>query len=61
MTTEKINADFRGIIQASKVLILNDTPEISVNFLGRHGIDDYLLKPIQPSLLLEKIRYLTAL
>ncbi|TRV44452.1 MAG: GAF domain-containing protein [Microcystis panniformis Mp_MB_F_20051200_S9] len=47
--------------QASKVLILNDTPEISVNFLGRHGIDDYLLKPIQPSLLLEKIRYLTAL
>lgn len=46
--------------QASKVLILNDTPEISVNFLGRHGIDDYLLKPIQPSLLLEKIRYLTA-
>ncbi|REJ57248.1 MAG: GAF domain-containing protein [Microcystis aeruginosa TA09] len=47
--------------QASKVLILNDTPEISVNFLGLHGIDDYLLKPIQPSLLLEKIRYLTAL
>ncbi|TRV12701.1 MAG: GAF domain-containing protein [Microcystis wesenbergii Mw_MB_S_20031200_S109] len=47
--------------QASKVLILNDTPEISVNFLSRHGIDDYLLKPIQPSLLLEKIRYLTAL
>jgi two-component system sensor histidine kinase/response regulator len=47
--------------QASKVLILNDTPEISVNFLGRYGIDDYLLKPIQPSLLLEKIRYLTAL
>lgn len=47
--------------QASKVLILNDTPEIGVNFLSRHGIDDYLLKPIQPSLLLEKIRYLTAL
>jgi two-component system sensor histidine kinase/response regulator len=47
--------------QASKVLILNDTPETGVNFLDRHGIDDYLLKPLHPSLLLEKIRYLTAL
>lgn len=47
--------------KTTKVLILNDTPETSLNFLARRGIDDYLRKPIQPTLLLDKIRYLTAL
>jgi two-component system sensor histidine kinase/response regulator len=47
--------------RASKVLILNETPETGLDFLSRNGIDDYLLKPIQPASLLDKIRYLTAL
>ncbi|MFM7190997.1 MAG: hypothetical protein ACKOX2_09295, partial [Microcystaceae cyanobacterium] len=44
-------------INTLKVILLSETissPEWQ--YLSRHGIDDYILKPLQPDLLLQRLK-----